>query len=171
VKLNKRFSNQSLFYLLFISLLAGVFFSSVALAQETEDGAKEKTIKGSAKDGEPEVKETIQPGVIASFGKIKRAGSVGVSSTGEAGGGANSPISASIRPTSKGSCEAVVSNTSPVNSYSIRFSISGQTSTGSSVGKRSFSARLKPGGSTTKTVSCPKGAGMKVVLKSGKKTS
>jgi len=174
VKLNKRFSNQSLFYSLLIFLSVGVFFSNLALAQETQEAqeaAKGEAPKVGAKEEEPENKEVIQPGVIASFGKIKGSGSVGVSSTGEAGGGANSPIAASIRPSTKGSCEAVVRNTSATNSYSIRFSISGQTSTGGSVGRRSFSARLKPGGSTTKTVRCPQGAGMKVVLKSGKKVS
>lgn len=144
-----------------------IFFALILCSLSTQihsvEAQTSKAVSTASAD-----KEKIVPGIIASYGKFRRLASVDTSSTGQAGGGANSPISASINR--KGSdCNVVVKNNSIINKYSISISVEGQNKDGVKQFSRGFSLFLHPEGTKERSVRCQKDWNMAVILKRGKK--
>lgn len=146
---------------LFLTFFALLFLSlSPAFAEKKKDGEK--------KEEKEKPKEKIIPGIIASYGQMKGSAAVGTSSTGVEGEKAKSPISARISQGEDGVCQITVRNTSEKKSYSVRIKAVSTDEEGSSLGKKSFSSKLKPSASVDKKIKCSKSGGVQVSLKSGK---
>jgi len=133
--------------------------------EAAEPKAEAEVEKKEKKDS----KYVFQKGVIASFGDYSGSAAVNATTSDKVSGEKLSPISGSVHR--KGDyCIAVVSNISKDSSYSVSFKVVGTDKRGQNVLSRSYSASLKPGGSTEKEVSCDKEWSMQVVLTSGRKS-
>ena len=111
----------------------------------------------------------LTPGVIASQGSFPKNKSVNVAGD-SAPGDAPSPVMARVVRKSAEQCEAVLTNSSKESGYSVSFEVVGTDGRGNVSLRRSFSASIAPGASTSRSVACRKDLNLEVVLKSGKKS-
>ena len=138
-----------------LSLFALLFATSMALAaEETKKKAKPT--------------EAIRTGTIANYGSYRQRAAINSASNSVPSEDLPNPISGSITRNRGGKCDATLTNRSEKYSYSVGFRVIGASKAGSEMFRRSFSARLSPGGSTTRTVACKKGYNMSIEIVSGK---
>ncbi len=152
-----------------LTLLAGLLCSSPVAAQDAPKKAEQKTDKKA----EPsKVEEKVQTGTIASTGRFG-GGVTGldISTDGATPGDDQNVISASVSQIGRGECQATITNTSNVNSYSVSFKVVGRNERGSKLVDKSYSASLKPQQKVTRQMDCPAEANMEVVLQSARKTN
>lgn len=130
----------------------------MALAQ----AANVANIGQEAKEDEPDKVET---GVIASSAGKAQQGAVSVETGAASPGGEPSAISGSVS-TDDRSCFATLINSSEKTAYRINFQVIGKNERGSSVLKKTFSARIKPEQTIKKEFSCRRGLDMSLNLRS-----
>ncbi|HQH27288.1 MAG TPA: hypothetical protein PLP17_07825, partial [Oligoflexia bacterium] len=94
-----------------------------------------------------------------------------ISTDGATPGDDQNVISASVSQIGRGECQATITNTSNVNSYSVSFKVVGRNERGSKLVDKSYSASLKPQQKVTRQMDCPAEANMEVVLQSARKTN
>ncbi len=157
-------------YSLLVSLALVII--PVALAQ---DSKADSSASGSVSSeevvrtkSEKEV-EKVKTGTIANTGTFVSSGAVDVQTAGASPGDAKSPITGSITPEGRRRCLATVKNSSKENAYSVRFKVQAKNDRGTKTVNKSFSARLSPGASTSRTFTCDPDDSMSVILSSATK--
>jgi hypothetical protein len=122
------------------------------------------------KEEKKEVKEIIKTGQIAGEGIVNPTGTFNVDTDGSTPGDQASAIGASVSRMGKDKCDAVVSNMSKDNSYSVSFKVIGKNNlSGQKQSEKYFSATLRPQQKVTRAVSCADNSNMYVELVSAKK--
>ncbi|MCC6932985.1 MAG: hypothetical protein IT292_06995 [Deltaproteobacteria bacterium] len=117
---------------------------------------------------EPE--EKVVTGVIASQGNAPGNTPTSIDSASEAPGDEAGVITGSIERRGSSSCQAILSNNSKKNSYSVSFAVIGKDARGSQVLKRTYSATIKAQQSLTREVNgCAKGLSLSVLVSSARK--
>lgn len=113
--------------------------------------------------------EKVKVGTIANSGTSVASGAVDVQTSGASPGDTPSPITGSISVQDRRRCLASVQNNSKENTYSVRFKVQGSNERGTRTVNKSFTARLAPGASTSRTFTCNADDQMSVVLSSATK--
>ncbi|MCB0360604.1 MAG: hypothetical protein KDD44_13245 [Bdellovibrionales bacterium] len=142
---------------------AASVFCLVAVSATTVAAQDAKQAEAENKDP-----ETIQSGVIASYGKYARGADINATALPEAAGNDEpTPVGASVMK-KQGRCVATISNSSEESAYSVRGYIV-TLRNGNESSRKFFSVRLGAGKSETKSVGCGEDENVQVVIKSGKR--
>jgi hypothetical protein len=137
-----------------------------AYGQETGTNAGPEVKKEEKK----EVKEIIKTGQIAGEGIVNPTGTFNVDTDGSSPGDQASAIGASVSRMGRDKCEAVVTNMSKDNSYSVNFKVIGKNNlSGQKQSDKFFTATLKPQQKVTRAVTCADNSNMYVELLSARK--
>ena len=183
-RIEEKMNRKNLIFLSSILFCASCFVTSAAAQPENPPGVPisskaEKENKGAAgaektaQDEKDDKGAVLKPGVIASVGG-GGSGPTAVSADtgGAAPGDEATAISASIKPGKGGKCEAIVSNTSETDTYSVSFAVqSFDKKSGKAGSSQSYSASLAPKKSVSRSVTCQKNDGLQIKLKKGIRTA
>lgn len=163
-------------------LLAPAFFyPSIVLSEEPEgdqvksqgsegkQGSDEKQSKVVKSGGGASDIRELKPETLATMGQYPEGRDVAVQTRGDSAEDAKIPLAGSVNRISDSECEVVVKNESSDASYMVRFSVDGQKQNGDHAFRRTFSARLKPGEGTKRTVPCGADQNVALKLEGGKK--
>lgn len=142
---------------------------SVALSEETEKSqAKPSSQNEKQSGGASDIRELKQE-TLATMGQYPDGRDVAVQTREESSAEDKVPLAGSVNRVSNDECEVVVKNESTNASYMVRFSVEGQKQNGDHAFRRTFSARLKPGEGTKRTVPCEADQNVALKLEGGKK--
>ena len=156
------------------------FFLSFVFVAQAFAQAKEPPAEGApaaktpaAEEEEDDEAKVLQRGVVASFGSHKGAASINANTATEAAGDnmEESPVRGSVRRVGSGRCEATLTSSAEKAVYSVSFAVVGTTQSGTRALRRTYSATIRPGKSTTKTLSCRKGLNMALLINSGRRVN
>lgn len=145
------------------------FLANNAFAQEANPPAPtaEDSTAAAAEKKEEKIPD-LQPGVVASYGRTAQNTAIDVETSGAAPGDEASPVVGGIKRLGGDDCEVFLKNNSKKAGYSVSFAVEAFDRDGSRQSRRTYSASLSPSGSTSRSVRCPEGQSMQVVISSGR---
>ncbi len=158
-------SNNTSLHFRFLALVAAGILSfaltagRAAWAQDSDQKEKKPA---------PGKEEKVQTGVISTIGSYGQSVSFGSNTSDQVPGDVPNTISGSIKHTTRGKCQAVVTNSSEENSYSVSFKVVTVSAKWKTSLKNSYVATLKPKQNVTRDFSCGD-ENMQIVLQSAKK--
>lgn len=142
------------------------------LQAKSETASPPATTSGEAvKEEKPQKSPDLKTGVIANYSKATSATAIGAQTGDSAPGDEPTAISGSIRPGKSGKCDAVLTNTSDTDTFSVNFAIQVLNKSGRISKNIHFSTSVAPHKTSVKSFTCNKKDSMQIVLKSGRVTS